>query len=140
MVRLPDLADGSSGRLVQLGGDRAFRRRLMELGLLPGVRRRAGGRRVYGEDELERLAFIQRLKSLGLSLQEIKELNAVYAIAGSTQAMLQRLDKLLAQHEGDLAARIEELQGLQGEIGRYRERVAQRIREGAEKPARGKRS
>ena len=29
-----------------------------ELGLLPGVRRRAGGRRVYGEDELERLAFM----------------------------------------------------------------------------------
>ncbi len=31
-----------------------------ELGLLPGVRRRAGGRRVYGADELERLRFIQR--------------------------------------------------------------------------------
>ena len=52
-----------------------------ELGLLPGVRRRAGGRRVYGPDELERLRFIGRLKTLGLTLAEIKELNAVYAIA-----------------------------------------------------------
>ena len=97
-----------------------------ELGLLPGVRRRSAGRRVYGEDEIERLAFIQRLKSLGLSLQEIKELNAVYGIAGSTRDMLRRLDSLLERHEEDVASRLSELESLQGEIGRYRERVSQR--------------
>ena len=37
MVRLIDLQDGQAGRLVSLDGDRAFRRRLMELGLLPGT-------------------------------------------------------------------------------------------------------
>ena len=37
MVRLIDLDDGQEGRLVRLDGDRAFRRRLMELGLLPGT-------------------------------------------------------------------------------------------------------
>jgi len=37
MVRLIDLPDGSTGRLVSLEGDRFFRRRLMELGLLPGT-------------------------------------------------------------------------------------------------------
>lgn len=37
MVRLIDLPDGQPGRLVSLEGDRAFRRRLMELGLLPGT-------------------------------------------------------------------------------------------------------
>lgn len=37
MVRLIDLPDGQAGRLVSLEGDRAFRRRLMELGLLPGT-------------------------------------------------------------------------------------------------------
>ena len=37
MVRLIDLDDGQAGRLVRLDGDRAFRRRLMELGLLPGT-------------------------------------------------------------------------------------------------------
>ena len=31
-----------------------------ELGLLPGVRRREGGRRVYGPDELERLRVAVR--------------------------------------------------------------------------------
>ena len=37
MVNLTALAEGMQGRLVRLGGDRPFRRRLMELGLLPGT-------------------------------------------------------------------------------------------------------
>ena len=100
-----------------------------ELGLLPGVRRRAGRRRVYGPDEVGRLRFIQRLKALGLSLAEVKELNAVYAIGGSTRAMLTRLDELLGRHRADLDRRIGELMSLRDEIGRYRDRVANR-REG----------
>ena len=99
-----------------------------ELGLLPGVRRRAGGRRVYGADELERLRFIQRLKQLGLSLAEIKELNAIYSIAGSTRDMLGKLDQQLARHFEALDARLEELSRLREEIGRYRARVARRVR------------
>ena len=101
-----------------------------ELELLPGVRRRAGGRRVYGDDELERLRFIQRLKTLGLSLAEIRELNAVYAIGGSTHAMLLRLDELIARHLQELDERIRELSGLRDEIGRYRHHIASRMEEG----------
>lgn len=37
MQSLASLADGSVGRLVRLTGDRSFRRRLMEFGLLPGT-------------------------------------------------------------------------------------------------------
>lgn len=98
-----------------------------ELGLLPGVRRRAGGRRIYGRDELERLRFIQRLKTLGLSLAEIGELNAVYAIAGSTRAMLERLEERLGPRLRDLDARIAELMGLRDQIQKYRDHVASRI-------------
>ncbi len=98
-----------------------------ELGLLPGVRRREGGRRVYGPDELERLRFIQRLKALGLSLAEVKELNAVYAIGGSTGAMLGHLERLLEHRLGDLEGRISELIDLRDEIGKYRDHVQTRI-------------
>jgi DNA-binding transcriptional MerR regulator len=98
-----------------------------ELGLLPGVRRRAGGRRVYGEGELQRLRFIQRLKALGLSLAEIGELSALYGIGGSTRAMLGRLDELLAGHLRELDARIAELGGLRDEIGKYRDHIAARV-------------
>jgi ferrous iron transport protein A len=37
IVPVSELASGASGRLVAVGGARAFRRRLMELGLLPGT-------------------------------------------------------------------------------------------------------
>jgi DNA-binding transcriptional MerR regulator len=97
-----------------------------EVGLLPGVRRRSGGRRVYGADELERLRFIQRLKALGLALAEIKELNAVYAIEGSTRAMLRRLDQLLGRHLDDVDARLAQLMALRDEIAKYRDHVAAR--------------
>ena len=97
-----------------------------ELGLLPDVRRKAGARRVYGADEVERIRFIQRLKKLGLSLAEIRDLSDVHAIGGSTAAMLDRLDEVLAQRLSELDARIGELAGLRDQIEKYRARVASR--------------
>ena len=98
-----------------------------ELGLLPGVRRRSSGRRVYGRDELERLSFIGRLKKLGLSLAEIKELNAVYSIGGSTRDMLQLLEGHLGGHLDELDSRIDELVSLRDEMNRYRDHVCERV-------------
>jgi len=37
MTSLRKLRPGDSARLIQVGGDRSFRRRLMELGFLPGT-------------------------------------------------------------------------------------------------------
>jgi Fe2+ transport system protein FeoA len=37
MKRLRDLAPGQSATLLEIGGERSFRRRLMEMGLLPGT-------------------------------------------------------------------------------------------------------
>lgn len=105
-----------------------------EIGLLPGVRRRAGGRRIYGPDELERLDFINRLKELGLSLAEIGELNAVYAIGGSTTAMLTRLRDLLASHLQDVDRRIAALGELQHDLARYRDHIEERLSAGEERP------
>lgn len=99
-----------------------------ELDLLPGVRRRAGGRRVYGPDEIERLRFIQRLKTLGLSLAEIKQLNAVYQIQGSTQAMLSHLEKLLDDQLEVVDGRISELVALRDDIQKYGDHVMSRLR------------
>jgi len=102
-----------------------------EIGLLPGVRRSEGGRRVYGPDELERLGFITRLKALGLSLSEVGDLNAVYAIGGSTEDMLARLQDLLAAHLADVDRRVAELLDLRGELVAYREHVDDRVAENA---------
>ena len=101
-----------------------------EIGLLPGVRRSEGGRRVYGNDELERLRFITRLKTLGLPLKEIRDLNAVYAIGGSTAAMLERLGQLLGAHLADVDRRLDELTALRSQLDTYREHIDARIAEG----------
>ncbi|MBW2314687.1 MAG: MerR family transcriptional regulator [Deltaproteobacteria bacterium] len=98
-----------------------------EVGLLPGVRRRESGRRVYGTDEEERLRFITRLKTLGLSLAEIKELNAVHGLGGSTEAMLERLEELLDTHQDELDHRISELGSLRDQIRKYRSHVGERV-------------
>jgi DNA-binding transcriptional MerR regulator len=98
-----------------------------EVGLLEGVRRRVSGRRVYGAQDIERLRFIQRLKALGLSLVEIKELSAIYAIGGSTQAMLQKLEELLSTRLCDLDGRISELMTLRDDMSKYRDHVDARI-------------
>ena len=98
-----------------------------EVGLLEGVRRRVGGRRVYAADDLERLGFIQRLKALGLTLGEIKELSAIYAIAGSTQVMLEKLEEQLSSRLSDLESRIVDLMTLRDDMSKYRDHVDARI-------------
>ncbi len=55
-------------------------------GLLPKPRRRPSGYRVYTGDAARRLRFIQSAKTLGFSLQEIRELLALRVASGSSCA------------------------------------------------------
>jgi DNA-binding transcriptional MerR regulator len=98
-----------------------------EIGLLATARRFAGGRRVFGEDALQRLKFIGRLKGLGFSLEEIKHLNEVFALHRSTAEMLAVLDKQLAAHLQSLAARMADLTRLRQELLAYRQRIRSRL-------------
>lgn len=45
-----------------------------EIGLLPAAVRAENGYRVYNQEDVERLQFIQRAKALDFSLEEIKEI------------------------------------------------------------------
>lgn len=49
-----------------------------DLGLLPAIGRSEGGYRLFAEESLRRLEFIRRLKTLGLSLEEIQSCLAVH--------------------------------------------------------------
>ena len=63
------------GRLARIGGVTPKTVRYYEsLGLLPAVRRAENGYRLYDDESVNRLAFVQRAKSLGLSLAEIRAL------------------------------------------------------------------
>ncbi len=100
-----------------------------ERGLLDTPRRSDGGSRIYLEDDVRRLRFIQRLKTLGLTLDEMRELGDLYAARQSNRAILPRLTELLDAHLAATRGRIAELRTLEAEITSYREHVSQRILE-----------
>jgi DNA-binding transcriptional MerR regulator len=100
-----------------------------ELGLLDSVKRLDGGQRVYTEEDVRRLRFVKRLKVLGLSLQEMLELERMYRRHRSNREVLPRLIELLDQHIATTSERIEALGTLRAEIRSYREHVAHRLLE-----------
>lgn len=70
--------------------------------LLPTPQRSASGYRQYGDDDVARLNFILRAKTLGFSLQEIAELLAISAgrhgdMAAVKQAASVKLARIKAQ-------------------------------------------
>ena len=98
-----------------------------ELGLLESVKRLDGGVRVYTDDDVRRLKYIGKLKMLGLTLQEMLELERMYRHHRSNQSVLPRLIELLDAHLSTLNDRVAELAALRDEIRAYREHVTQRL-------------
>ncbi|MEU9670649.1 MerR family transcriptional regulator [Streptomyces bobili] len=76
-------------------------------GLLP-AERTASGFRVYGEDAVDRLAFISSAKLLGLALEEIRELLDVREEGVCASARARTLP-LIADRSGDTDGRVAEL-------------------------------
>ena len=63
------------GELSQITGVKIPTIRYYEqIGLMPEPGRTEGGQRRYGDDELDRLAFIRHARQLGFSLEAIREL------------------------------------------------------------------
>src|SRR5919197_657562 len=95
-----------------------------ELGLLESVKRLDGGVRVYTNEDVRRLRFIQRLKVLGLSLQEMLELERLYRRERTNRAVLPKLLEILDGHLAQIGDRIAELEGLREQIRGERARIA----------------
>lgn len=100
-----------------------------ELGLLESVKRLDGGVRVYTDDDVRRLRYIRKLKTLGLTLQEMHELEKMYQDHRSNRTVLPRLMELLDAHLETLNERMNELGALRDDIRSYREHVARRLLE-----------
>ena len=100
-----------------------------ELGLLESVKRLDGGVRVYTDDDVRRLRYIGKLKMLGLTLQEMLELERMYRRHRSNRSVLPRLIEQLDAHLATLSDRMSELGALRDEIREYREHVTQRLLE-----------
>jgi MerR family transcriptional regulator, repressor of the yfmOP operon len=98
-----------------------------ERGLLESVKRLESGQRVYTDDDVRRLKFIQKLKVLGLSLAEMQELETLYGRHHTNAKVLPRLIELLDAHLTTVSERLGELSALRDEIRSYRQHVMKRI-------------
>jgi len=87
-----------------------------DLGLLPAIGRSEGGYRLFAEESLRRLEFIRRLKTLGLSLEEIQGCLAVHDAGalpcGDIEIQLGRQIERIDRQIKELRQLRKELQGL----------------------------
>jgi DNA-binding transcriptional MerR regulator len=94
-----------------------------EIGLLHSVRRIENGKRVYTDDDVRRLKFINRLKVLGLSLAEMVELEKVYRTHRNNREILPKLLAILDERAAQIDDRISQLTALKTEIREYQARL-----------------
>ena len=84
-------------------------------GVVPKPARAANGRRIYGEAEISRLAFVRRARELGFTLGEIR------ALARLASAPAKACDEVLAMtrtHLVDIRHRIADLARLERVLAR----------------------
>lgn len=87
-----------------------------EAGLLEPSAVGKGGRRLYTEGDLERLALIADLRELDLSLDEIRELLEVRAGCGSAPELAERFGGILQEQLERTRKRLQALQRLRDEF------------------------
>ena len=80
------------------------------LGLLPQVGRTDSGYRQYTEADVHALRFIGRARTLGFSMEEIRELLGLWQDKGRASASVKRIAQA---HIDDLAERIAAMQAMQ---------------------------
>src|SRR4030042_3126915 len=100
-----------------------------EIGLLQSVRRIETGKRVYTDDDVRRLKFINRLKVLGLSLAEMVKLEKIYRTQRNNREVIPKLLAILDEREVQIDDRISQLVALQNEIREYQARLRGKMRQ-----------
>jgi len=118
-------AIGEISRLVELS-QRTIRY-YEEIGLLHSVRRIENGKRVYTDNDVRRLKFINRLKVLGLSLAEMVELEKIYRKQRNNREILPKLLQILDERAAQIDERVAQLAALKKEIREYQQRLRSKV-------------
>jgi DNA-binding transcriptional MerR regulator len=98
-----------------------------EIGLLHSVRRIENGKRVYTDNDVRRLKFINRLKVLGLSLAEMVELEKIYRKQRNNREILPKLLQILDERAVQIDERVAQLVALKKEIREYQQRLRDKV-------------
>ena len=93
------------------------------VGLLPVPDRTAAGYRSYDDDALARLAFIARAKTMGLALDDIRDLVALWA-DGYCAPVQDRLRDLLDRKVGEVGQQLAELSRFARQLDHIRQSLA----------------
>ena len=118
-------AIGEISRLVDLS-QRTIRY-YEEIGLLHSVRRIENGKRIYTDNDVRRLKFINRLKVLGLSLAEMVALEKIYRKQRNNREILPKLLDLLEERAAQIDERVAQLVALKKEIREYQQRLRNKV-------------
>lgn len=86
-----------------------------QIGLLPEPGRTEGGQRRYGDDDLDRLAFIRHARQLGFTLEAIREL---LDLSDNPSRSCAEVDVIAHRQLKEVEARIARLEALRKELKR----------------------
>ena len=104
------------GRASQAAGCKVQTVRYYEqIGLLPSPPRSEGNQRLYGPEDIRRLAFIRHARQLGFPLQAIRDL---LSLGGEPEQSCEAADAIAKTQLGDVERRIERLLALRRELER----------------------
>lgn len=106
--------DLSIGRLAKETGTKVQTIRYYEdIGLIPAPARTEGNQRRYRQDHLTRLRFVRHARSLGFSLDAIREL---LTLSASPEQSCEAADEIARRHLVQIVRRIEQLNALKIEL------------------------
>jgi DNA-binding transcriptional MerR regulator len=96
-----------------------------KMGLVEPPKRTEGKVRYYEKPDIKRFKFVLKLKALGLSLEEMKELAELFnKEAKVPEKIMPRLLELLDTHLKSIQQRVATLASLEAEIDAYRKRIS----------------
>lgn len=116
-MQISDLAE-------QLGITTRTIRLYEKMGLVDPPKRTGGKVRYYEKADVKRFKFVLKVKALGLSLEEMKELADLFDKEQKVpNKIMPRLIELLDTHLNSIKQKVSTLQSLDKDITAYRQRI-----------------
>jgi len=95
-----------------------------KMGLVDPPKRTEGKVRYYEKGDIKRFKFVLKVKELGLSLEEMKELADLFDKEQKIpEKIMPRLTDLLDTHLNSIKQKVATLQSLERDITAYRQRI-----------------
>lgn len=118
------------GDLAEMLGITTRTIRLYEkMGLVDPPKRTDGKVRYYEKGDIKRFKFVLKVKELGLSLEEMKDLADLFNREQKTpEKIMPRLIELLDNHLINIKQKVATLQSLDKDITAYRQRIVEEFK------------